>query len=337
MLEHGGRLDEAILRYGHPRAAWLDLSTGINPQAYPVPPVPTERWQRLPEDDTALLDAAWRYYGSTALLPVAGSQAAIQTLPALFATARVGLVMPTYAEHARAWQPHRPRHLSRDDVDTALDSLDVLVLVNPNNPTGARVGADTLRRWHRRLTQRGGTLIVDEAFADADAADSLAADAGRAGLVVLRSLGKFFGLAGARVGFVLAPETVREALAERLGPWTLSGPAQYVATQALADTAWQAGMRTHLAQASTRLDALLVAHGAAPTRGCALFRWLPTPAARQWQDHLARHAIWVRAFDSPASLRIGLPGTEAGWQRLDDALRAGTRAGWRLTMETIPE
>jgi cobalamin biosynthetic protein CobC len=330
MLEHGGQLDRAIARYGHPREAWLDLSTGINPQSYPLPPMPSQCWHRLPEPDPQLAAAAQDYYGTDALLAVAGSQAAIQALPALIDGARVGILAPSYNEHLHAWRGRQPRPLAFDAIDTTVDTLDVLIVVNPNNPTGTRVSRARLRDWHARLAARGGTLVVDEAFADADPADSLAADTGREGLVVLRSLGKFFGLAGARVGFVLAATPLREALASRLGPWTLGGPAQFAARCALADTAWQAQMRRHLAREGARLATHLAQHGARGGAGTALFYWQPTPDAARWQDHLARHAIWVRRFDHPPALRFGLPGDASGWHRLDTALSDGRRAGLRL-------
>lgn len=330
MLEHGGRLDQAIARYGQAREAWLDLSTGINPHAYPVPPIPATCWHRLPEPDPALHMAASRYYGTDALLPVAGSQAAIQALPSLIDGARVGLLAPSYNEHLHAWRDRSPRTLAAEAIDATLDVLDVLIVVNPNNPTATRLSPTRLRDWHARLARRGGTLVVDEAFADADPSDSLARDAGSDGLVILRSLGKFFGLAGARVGFVLAAASLRDALGDRLGPWTLSGPAQFAARCALADTDWQARMRERLAGDGARLAALLARHGACGGAGTALFHWQPTPDAGPWQDHLARHAIWVRRFDAPPALRFGLPADDAAWARLDTALTEGRRAGLRL-------
>ncbi|HMY78248.1 MAG TPA: pyridoxal phosphate-dependent class II aminotransferase, partial [Thauera aminoaromatica] len=235
MLEHGGRLRRAAEHYGIALADWMDLSTGISPWAYPVPPVPETAWQRLPEDDDGLEEAAARYYGSAELLAVAGSQPAIQALPAVLPGARVRLLAPGYAEHAHAWRERRPRSIDAEEVEGAIDDSDVVVLVQPNNPTGVHFDRDRLLDWHARLARRGGWLVVDEAFADTTPAHSLVPLAGRPGLVVLRSLGKFFGLAGARVGFVFAPTEVRTALAERLGPWTLAGPARWAAHHALAD------------------------------------------------------------------------------------------------------
>lgn len=322
MLEHGGRLRIAARRYGIPLTDWLDLSTGINPNGYPVPPLPTEAWTRLPEDADGLEVAATRYYGSTALLPVAGSQAAIQALPTLIAGARVTVLAPTYAEHPHAWRARRVHGCAAADIDAALAATDVLVLANPNNPTGECFAPGQLLDWHRRLAARGGWLIVDEAFIDLTPQLSLTPYAGRPHLVVLRSLGKFFGLAGARVGFVFAEAALRDALAEHLGPWTISGPARHAARAALADEAWQATARARLAQDGERLAALLHAGGLGEPRGTGLFQWVVTARAAQLGDALARQGILVRLFDDPASLRFGLPGSERAWQRLADALAA---------------
>lgn len=322
MLEHGGRLLDAAARYGIPPQDWLDLSTGINPLGWPVPPVPAECWQRLPEAGDGLIAAASEYYGARHLLPLAGSQAALQALPFLRPTCRVGVLAPTYAEHPHAWERagHELRPLDSGAIDGAVDSLDVLVLPNPNNPTGERFSRERLEGWLDRLAGRGGWLVADEAFMDAAPESSLASLAGTPGLVVLRSLGKFFGLAGARVGFILAWPELLVQLEERLGPWTVAGPARWAAGRALADFPWQEKARSSLIAASARLAALLARHGLAPQGGTALFQWLPTPGAAAIQEHLALQGIWVRRFDSPAALRFGLPGVEDEWRRLESAL-----------------
>ncbi|MBS0555159.1 MAG: threonine-phosphate decarboxylase, partial [Proteobacteria bacterium] len=277
MLEHGGRLRRAAARHGIPLADWLDLSTGINPVAYPVPPVSAEVWQRLPEEDDGLQEIAAAYFGTHELLPVAGSQAAIQALPALLPGARVSLLAPSYAEHAHAWRGRAVHQCDAAELDAAVDRSDVVVLVNPNNPSGVHFARDSLLEWHTRLARRGGWLIVDEAFSDAEPGASLAAQAGLPGLVVLRSLGKFFGLAGARVGFVLAPAALRLQLAEALGPWAISGPGRHAARHALADCDWQQRMRHKLAADGARLAALLQEAGLGNASGPALFKWFAHP------------------------------------------------------------
>ena len=321
MLEHGGRLRRAAETYGIPLGDWLDLSTGINPQGYPVPPVPADAWLRLPEDDDGLEAAAADYYGSAHLLPVAGSQPAIQLLPAVLRGERVSLLAPGYAEHAHAWRDRRAVAVGADEIDAAVAHSDIVVLVQPNNPTGVHFGRERLLEWHTRLARRGGWLVVDEAFIDTTPAQSLVPLAGADGLVVLRSLGKFFGLAGARVGFVFAPASVRAALAERLGPWTLAGPARWAARHALADRAWQTQARAALLTAGERLQALLETHGL-PACGPALFKLVATPDAARLHAAFARRGILLRLFETPQAVRFGLPSDEAGWARLAAALAA---------------
>ena len=321
MLEHGGRLRRAAETYGIPLGDWLDLSTGINPQGYPVPPVPADAWLRLPEDDDGLEAAAADYYGSAHLLPVAGSQPAIQLLPAVLRGERVRLLAPGYAEHAHAWRDRRAVAVGADEIDAAVAHSDIVVLVQPNNPTGVHFGRERLLEWHARLSRRGGWLVVDEAFIDTTPAQSLVALAGADGLVVLRSVGKFFGLAGARVGFVFAPGSVRAALAERLGPWTLAGPARWAARHALADRAWQTQARAALLTAGERLQALLETHGL-PACGPALFKLVATPDAARLHAAFARRGILLRLFETPQAVRFGLPSDEAGWARLAAALAA---------------
>lgn len=329
-IRHGGDLLAAMRRHGRPVDAWLDLSTGINPDGYPVPPLSAQAWQRLPQDDDGLAQDAACAYGAPHALPVAGSQAAIRTLPQLLRPGRVGVAALGYSEYAPAFAraghevvPLAEADFARADLPGGLDHL---VVVNPNNPTGRRLPAATLAAWHAALSARGGTLLVDEAFIDCDPAQSLAAQSGEAGLVVLRSLGKFYGLAGVRCGFVLAAPALLEALAERLGHWTVSGPAREVARLALADTAWQATNRARLVAAGERLHALLRHHGLEAVMQ-PLFCWVPRDDAATLHDGLARHGVWTRRFDAaggcPPSLRLGLPPDRPqAWVQLEAALLA---------------
>jgi len=321
MLNHGGKLVQAAQRYGIAAENWLDLSTGINPIGWPVPALPPDAWRRLPEEEDSLLDAARAYYHTAHLLAVAGSQAAIQVLPMLRAAGRVGMLHPTYSEHGHAWaKQHQVTALCSSEIDSAIDHVDVLLLCNPNNPTGERFSPDTLRAWHARLAVRGGWLVVDEAFIDAEPQLSIAHHTGQEGLIVLRSLGKFFGLAGARIGFVAAWPALLAQMQEALGPWAINGPARAIARLALQDSAWQQQTREQLHRNSARLAALLAQHGLAPTGGTPLFQWIRTDRAAELYEFLARQGILTRLFDKPASLRIGLPGAEDEWNRLEAAL-----------------
>lgn len=323
MAEHGGALIAAARRYGIPPEQWLDLSTGINPNGWPVPHIPDRVWNRLPERNDDLLSAAAEYYGSEhAPLLLSGSQAAIQGLPQLRSPCRVGIVAPTYFEHEQGWRRagHAISLLAPSAVERALDRLDVLVLANPNNPTAARYAPALLLHWHERLAERGGWLLVDEAFVDATPELSIVACTGRPGLLVLRSLGKFFGLAGARVGFLFAWPALLGRLESALGPWPVSGPSCLVAAGALRDYAWQSQTRERLRRDGARLNDLLTACGLTPSGASALFAWCVDDRAPHLHEKLARRGILTRLFESPPSLRFGLPTSEADWLRLNAVL-----------------
>jgi cobalamin biosynthetic protein CobC len=280
----------------------------------------------LPEPDPALTAAAQAFYGAPQMLPVAGTQAAIQALPRLRAPSRVAVSAPSYAEHAHHWAGHGHTMMltSYAELGDAVAQNDVVVIVNPNNPTGAVVPAAQLLQWADQLAARGGWLVVDEAFGDTAQENSVAGHTHRPGLVVLRSVGKFFGLAGIRLGFVAAHAELLRGLAELLGPWTISGPAQQVALAALSDHAWQAATRDVLHVSGERLQTLLASHGI-QSKGTPLFQWWAEPQPEAFWQHMAERGIWVRLFTQAArGIRLGLPPDEAGWQRLHLALTEWT-------------
>jgi cobalamin biosynthetic protein CobC len=322
VLEHGGRLRFSAQQYDIPLSDWIDLSTGINPAVYPVPAIDPACWNRLPEDDDGLEAAAAAYYGNERLLALPGSQAAIQALPALFKPQVVACVAPLYEEHPQAWERagHKLRRLPT--LARALAAATPAVLLcNPNNPTATALPRSVLLDAADQLGRRGGTLIVDEAFADAEPENAIAALAGgddAPNLIVLRSLGKFFGLAGARVGFVFGASGYLDRLREMLGPWPVSHPSRAVARHALTDTAWQAAARHDLAAQSRRLAEIPAPLG--EVGRTALFCTLHTPHVEALFAHLARQAILTRRFDQHGLLRFGLPGSERDWQRLAAAV-----------------
>ncbi|MFJ3374715.1 threonine-phosphate decarboxylase CobD [Pseudomonas sp. NPDC086112] len=324
MLEHGGRLRKAALEYGIAEADWLDLSSGLAPWPFPVPDIPLRAWARLPETDDGLEQAACDYYGAAQVLPVAGSQMAIQLLPRLRRAGKVGVLSPCYAEHAQAWRRNGyiVREVLESEVDFFLDSLDVLVVVNPNNPTGLGLTPARLLDWHARLAQRGGWLVVDEAFMDNTPHLSLAPFANQIGLIVLRSFGKFFGLAGVRLGFVLAERKLLKLLAEQVGPWAVSGPTRVLGQACLTDTDGHTRQRIRTDEAGERLALLLEQYGFKPQGGCALFQWLIIECAEALHEFMARRGILLRLFTHNSSLRFGLPADEADWLRLEQALEA---------------
>ena len=324
MLEHGGRLRKAALDYGIAEADWLDLSSGLAPWPFAVPEIPLRAWARLPETDDGLEQAACDYYGASQVLPVAGSQMAIQLLPRLRRAGKVGVLSPCYAEHAEAWRRsgYIVREVLEQEVEFFLDSLDVLVVVNPNNPTGLSLTPARLLDWHARLAQRGGWLVVDEAFMDNTPQLSLASHTHQVGLIVLRSFGKFFGLAGVRLGFVLAERKLLRLLAEQVGPWAVSGPTRVLGQACLQDTEAHTRQRIRSDEASERLALLLERYGFKPQGGCALFQWLTTEHAPALHEFMARRGILLRIFTHNSSLRFGLPVNAAEEARLEQALQA---------------
>ncbi|MSP52485.1 MAG: threonine-phosphate decarboxylase [Alphaproteobacteria bacterium] len=325
---HGGDLDGATARFGEPTEGWLDLSTGISPFPYPVPRIEPECFRRLPTAAAVrrLERIAARTYGvenPACVVAAPGSQALIQWLPRLRESALVAVLAPTYGEHEAAWAAgqHRVRHVRSL---AAAAGADVVVVGQPNNPDGRELPAGVLVSLRRDLARRGGWLVVDEAFADVALASSLSDQVGAPGLIVLRSFGKFFGLAGLRLGFALAPRPVTAALREALGPWAVSGPALAVGTSALADQRWIDATRERLARARAKLDRLLTENGLSMIGGTDLFRLVEHRRARRLFDRLGRRGIFVRRFpDHPLWLRFGVP-APAGHRRLAAAL-----AVWR--------
>lgn len=319
MRDHGGNIDGAMARHGGCAGEWVDLSTGINRVPYPVPPLPPEAWTALPtRAATAALVAAARaaYATPAAILPVAGAQAAIQMIPRLGPPGQARVLGPTYNEHAGSlvaagWQ------VTEVTDPAALAGADLAVVVNPNNPDGRRHGREALLE----LAGQVGRLVVDESFADAEPDLSLAAAAGRPGLFVLRSFGKFYGLAGLRLGFVLGAEAEIAALAEMAGPWPVSGAAIEVGRVALSDRAWADATIARLRAETVRIDDLTRRAGWSLVGGCELFRLYDTGDAVAAQDRLARNRVWSRIFPySERWLRLGLPGSEAEWTQLARAL-----------------
>ena len=314
-MSHGGDLDRATARWGGAREDWLDLSTGINPRAPALPALPPHAWTALPTraEMAGLAAAAARAYGAPRALPLSGASQAIGLVPRLTAPGRARVLGPTYGEHAATlkaagWDVEEVPDLP------ALEGADLAVVVNPNNPDGRRHGPEALLA----LAGRAGRLVVDESFADPHPDLSVAALVDEAPLVVQRSFGKFYGLAGLRLGFAVASEDVLDAMADIAGPWPVAGPAVHAATAILSDEDWRRAGTERLAQEAARVEALGRSAGWEVVGGCALFVTFRAPEGVQ--ERLAERRIWSRTFDyAPGWLRLGLPG--GGWQRLESAVR----------------
>ncbi len=322
--DHGGNLDQAMTRYGGARETWIDLSTGINPLPFPLPPISDHAWSALPTraELAALADAARAVYGGRGeIVPVAGAQAAIQMVPLLRPAGSAHVLGPTYNEHAAAlgamgWNVRQCASLD------SLSGADIAIVVNPNNPDGRCHDPDALMA----LSDHVGLLVIDESFCDPRPALSIAPmlDADTRHILVQRSFGKFFGLAGLRLGFALTGSALADRLRAMAGPWPVSGPAIAIGEKALKDTAWQARTIDRLTRDAARLDRLAMTADWKLIGGTALFRTYGTPDAAAAQDRLARAGIWSRIFPySGTWLRLGLAGPEDHWRRLEQALSGG--------------
>ncbi|MEL6818388.1 MAG: threonine-phosphate decarboxylase CobD [Pseudomonadota bacterium] len=321
-IQHGGALDAAIAAHGGTLADWLDLSTGINPRPYPIPALPEHVWQRLPQeaDMFASVNAAKSYYrvpGGAELVAGPGTQAIIQWLPYLWPGRSAVIAAPTYGEYDRVFQlaGHGVRHVADFDGSSVQNS--VVFIGNPNNPDG--------RVWQREdcetLLARGAVLVIDEAFADVAPEVSLIDLADRENVLVLKSFGKFFGLAGVRLGFAIGQGDLPGRLDQMLGPWSVPGPALTVGTRAISDVAWIADTRRWLAGQRARLDAMLDDMGFEPVGATDLFITVSHKKASAIYESLLSQRILVRPFDyAPTWLRFGLPQTQSALERLKKSL-----------------
>ena len=306
--DHGGGLDAAIATYGGTRDSWLDLSTGINPMPYPMPKLPSDAWTALPDKAAfaRLYDLArqfWKIPDSAAIIGATGASAIIAALPRVLPNGEVNIPGPTYNEHGAAFQAagwplgQNPNH--------------AMVAVHPNNPDGHLWAAADLN---------ANFTIIDESFCDVAPEASLIHLANRPGTVVLKSFGKFWGLAGLRLGFAIGDPEVISKLTDLLGPWQISGPALAIGAEALADPQWADETRKRLTADAAHLDTLLTSKGADLVGGTTLFRLYKVQNAQAAQDQMAKHNVWSRVFPyAPDWLRLGLPPTDC-WEQLEAAL-----------------
>lgn len=335
MIKHGGNLIQVASRYGTNSEEWLDLSTGVSPFTYPVGEIPHHVWNQLPQVNDGLEAAAQIYYNApNEPLAVSGSQAAIMLLPSVLMSIQqrencvVALPRVGYKEHEHAWRKFAQNHSNceivlYDAFPTAaqIAQSDVILVINPNNPSGQIFSSTYLKQLHRSLQQKNGTLIVDEAFADIPSEQSmLTPEVDLSHLVVLRSVGKFFGLAGARVGFVFANDEIKQQIEELMGPWTVAGPSRWVMKQALLDTQWQSSVTKRIQLASEKLNQLLDDTLSFPRTGTELFTTVFTDDAIHLHDQLCRQSILTRLCDEKNALRFGLPAQASQWQQLEHAL-----------------
>ncbi|KGJ87200.1 threonine-phosphate decarboxylase CobD [Colwellia psychrerythraea] len=342
-LLHGGQLQQVATQYNIPLNDWIDVSTGIAPISYPIPDIPLSVWQQLPQQNLALITAAQQYYQCSQLMITNGSQAIIKALPALYGkknTNSQDVYLPErgYKEHAQAWKNAGYHlHFYQESLPVITDILpnSVLVIINPNNPTGKFYNAQVINKYRQQLEQLDGLLVLDEAFIDV-MSDTVLVNQPFASqtaakkynqpennhTLILRSFGKFFGLAGIRIGFLLASSYWCEAFKELVGPWQVNGPAQLIAQYALQDTSWQAAQKENLNRLRVMQENLLrqafpqtILH---TINGCDLFLTLSfhqQDTAKKLYKLLCQQGIYCRLADEQDTLRFGLT-TEEFFMRL---------------------
>jgi len=309
--DHGGGLDAAINHYGGTRRDWLDLSTGINPNPYPIPDIPLHYWHVLPDEGPKahLLEAArkfWNVPNGAKIVAASGVSAIIAQLPSLADEARVSIINPTYNEFAASFVGQ----------DWSLQQrAPVQIRVHPNNPDGRLFSRAEIDNQHDQLT------IIDESFCDICPENSFIDLADKAGHIILKGTGKFWGLAGLRLGFAITTPDLAEKLVQRLGPWNISGPAQFIGQKALSDQTWVDSTRTELAVMAEQLRDVLCRNGLTVLGGTDLFQLAETTSATALHDHLCRNRILTRVFPySEKWIRLGLPANITELSRVNDAL-----------------
>ena len=325
-LVHGGQLLTVAQQYNRPLEQWLDLSTGIAPFSYPINDIPAKYWQDLPQVNDELIAAAKCYYQTEHCLPCHGSQAVIERLPKFWLekypqAQTVYLPKVGYKEHQKAWlQAGFSATFYQDDLPKEIENNSVIVVINPNNPSGKLFNKEELLQCYQRVQLANGLMIVDEAFMDVvEPNQSLTPHIEDDHLIILRSFGKFFGLAGLRIGFVCASERWLKVMSASFGPWHVNGPAQYVALQALQDNHWQAQQRHKLQQQMIKLRQLLQKQLSADLVGCLLFVTAYVNNAEQVYSKLCQQGVYVRLTDEKHSLRFGIA-TDAQLVKLEKVI-----------------
>ncbi len=322
---HGGKVEAARAAFPGSPEPWIDLSTGICPWSYPLTSPPSSAFTRLPEPEviTELEQAAASCFGvadPSRVIATPGSDQALRIAGALLKDKHVAVVRPGYSGHILAWKARKPDEIVAEELDWAARNHDVVVLANPNNPDGRTIRREHLIEAAEVLASRGGVLLVDEAFADA-APELSVSDAAGAGLIVFRSFGKFFGLAGLRLGFVIANAEWAAGFRQLLGDWPITGPTAVIATAAYRDREWQTAQRARLANGAARLNSVLNKSRLEVIGGTVLFRLARACNADAVFRQLTAAGILTRPFaNDPTLLRVGLPSNDSQWKRLEQAL-----------------
>ncbi len=328
VFEHGGDLDRAITQYGGNRKDWIDLSTGINPYSYPVSnlvsSLSSDFLRDLPDQqliETTAQSARNAYQANFSGLPLAGAQQAIQLFPSIIevGSKKACILHPSYNEYEAqlqkaGWQITHCHHLDE------MTGADCAIIANPNNPDGRQFLPTELLE----LAGIVGTLIIDESFCDLYPHLSVLplTTEQHQNIIIFRSFGKFYGLAGLRLGFVFSHSKTLKQFESAAGKWAVSAPALAIGAGALQDENWRQQTMAKLTHDAKRLDRIAHQNGLHLIGGTDLFRLYQWDNAKNMQDKLAGHKIWSRIFSySENWIRLGIP-TDDSWERVQRALQS---------------
>lgn len=324
-LQHGGSLDHMKRVFPSAPAPWLDLSTGINPWPYPLSNIHISDLHHLPtktslENCRDAMSAAFLCPAET-ILPTPGSEILIRLLPTVLKPPTIAVLSPSYNDHTYTWKKAGCSVIQAKNPMEHIDNVDCIILCNPNNPDGRTFDFETLTTLHAAMRKRNGWLILDEAYIDLYPHLSFTSQAGSNNLIILKSLGKFYGLAGLRLGALIAPQSILEAMSERLGVWSISDLVLNIGAEVYQNSTWKLQTRTHLKNASVRLNTLLSHSGLTIAGSTDLFSFISTPNSHHLWKRLAQEGIYTRRFAwSESHLRIGIPPSDQAETRLANAL-----------------
>lgn len=333
-FDHGGDLSSVKEKYSDARYPWIDLSTGINPRAYP--------WEKkidltalagyaakLPQSsDVKKCTSIWLKYLNVKdrnnWLLTAGSQAIINILPSIFPDHKGIILKPNYNEYERTWCRHLREYttITRDKFDVnLLANNSVVMITNPNNPDAHLWQLEQIIHIANELAEKNGFLVLDEAYTDLCTDISLTTCSIPDNVLLLRSLGKFFGLAGLRIGLTKLPSKLYAKTADDMGPWTVSSISMAIAQMALSDTEWISNTLKSLKLNMEKLESILLEHDFKIIGNTDLYCLVQHEQSSMVVDKLNRSGIYVRTFsDNPSLIRFGLPKNDIEYKRLQEAL-----------------
>jgi threonine-phosphate decarboxylase len=238
---HGGDVAAIARRYGVDPAALVDFSSNADPYGTPARVVSAlyalaqskDELSQYPEPTAqALREAAGERHGidPASVVVANGATALLDAVVRTTAPGATVVPVPAFSEYRRAVEsagsrfvPY-PLNASFDWDDAELlqriadEKATLLILANPHNPSGLLVPAVRLRMLAEDCARLGTFVIVDEAFIDYAEKESLARSVPE-NVIVIRSLTKFFGMPGIRIGYAVASAPLAEAIASRLPSW----------------------------------------------------------------------------------------------------------------------